>query len=90
MTTFHFQTHVSDSGVITLPPEYRNRKVAVVLVEEQGESEKKFETAPPRDDDWRPDPVAVRKMIESRTFTVDITDEEIEKLKHERRMRRMK
>ena len=90
MTTFHFQTHVSDSGVITLPPEYRNRKVAVVLVEEQGESEKKYRANRLSDDDWQPDPVAVRKLIESRTFTVDITDEEIEKLKHERRMRRMK
>ena len=91
MTTFHFQTHVSDSGVITLPPEYRNRKVAVVLVEEQGESEKKFETAPPRDDDWRPDPTAVHRFHESRKLlpAVEITDEEIEKLKHERRMRKM-
>ena len=34
MTTFHFQTHVSDSGVITLPPEFYGRKV-VVLVEEE-------------------------------------------------------
>ena len=24
MTTFHFQTHVSDSGVITLPPDAMN------------------------------------------------------------------
>ena len=24
MTTFHFQTHVSESGVITLPPDARN------------------------------------------------------------------
>jgi transcriptional regulator of heat shock response len=29
MTAFHFQTQVSESGVITLPPEYRNRKVEV-------------------------------------------------------------
>ena|GEM_PF-1882340 len=33
LTTLHFQTHVSDSGVITLPPmpEYRDRHVEVVL-----------------------------------------------------------
>jgi hypothetical protein len=33
LTTFHFQTHVSDCGVITLPPmpEYRDRPIEVVL-----------------------------------------------------------
>jgi hypothetical protein len=36
MTALHFQTQVSDSGVITLPPEYRNRKV-VVSVDKQCE-----------------------------------------------------
>jgi len=35
MTTFHFQTHVSDSGVITLPPEFYGRTVVVSLNEMQ-------------------------------------------------------
>ena len=29
MTIFQFQTHVSDSGVITLPPEFRDHNVVV-------------------------------------------------------------
>ena len=41
MTTFHFQTHVSDSGVITLPPEFYDRKVVVLLNEMQDRSDEK-------------------------------------------------
>ena len=29
MTIFQFQTHVSDSGAITLPPEFHDRNVVV-------------------------------------------------------------
>jgi hypothetical protein len=79
-----YETRVSSEGYIMLPPEYHNRKIMVLVKEERDETNKL------RDIDWRPDPVAVRKLIESRTFTVEITDEEIEQLKHERRMRRMK
>ena len=44
----------------------------------------------PFDDGWRPDPAAVRRFLENRRLpAVDITDEEIEALKHERRMRKM-
>ena len=39
------------------------------------------------DDGWRPDPAAVRRFLENRRFTVDMTDEEMEELKHERRMK---
>jgi len=41
MTTFHFQTHVSDSGVITLPPEFYDRKVVVSVEEDRDRLEKK-------------------------------------------------
>ena len=41
MTTFHIQTHVSDSGVITLPPEFYDRKVVVSVEEDRDRLEKK-------------------------------------------------
>jgi len=52
--------------------------------------EKKYGAGQPFDDDWRPDPAAVRQFFESRkSLAVELTDEEIEKLKHERRMGKM-
>ena len=52
--------------------------------------EKKYGAGQPLDDDWRPDPAAMRQFFESRKSpVVELTDEEIEKLKHERRMRKM-
>jgi len=41
MTTFHFQTHVSDSGVITLPPQAENLYGKVVVVNVDLPSEQK-------------------------------------------------
>ena len=90
MSTLQYATQVSSEGYIMLPPEYHNRKVVVFVEDEQDRTGKKCGTDQPHDDGWRPDPIAVRKLIESRTFTVEITDEEIEQLKYERRMRRMK
>ena len=47
------------------------------------------ELAMPSADDWCPEPGVVRQFFDSRKFAVDITDEEIEALKRERRMRKM-
>ena len=41
MTTFHFQTHVSDSGVITLPPQAENLYGKIVVVNLDVPSEQK-------------------------------------------------
>ena len=91
MPTLQYATQVSPDGSITLPPEFYGRKVVVSVNEECSSLEKKYATDQPRDKDWRPDPAAVRRFAESRTMTApDLTDEEIERLKHERRMRKMK
>jgi len=90
MTMLQYETQVPLGGYITLPPEFYGRKVVVSADAEQDKTGKKYGSDRPSDDGWRPDPVALRELIESRTFTVEITDEEIEQLKHERRMRRMK
>jgi len=80
MPILQYETQIAKDGSITLPlmPEYHSRKV-VVSVQEHDSLD---------DDDWEPDPAAVRWLFENR-IKVDITDEEIERLKHERRMRKM-
>ena len=85
MPILQYETRISPEGYITLPPlpEYHNRKVIVSVDEDDAFDD---------DDDWEPDPADVRKMIEwvqNSKFTVDITDEEIAQLKHERRMRKL-
>lgn len=112
MTIFHFQTHVSDSGVITLPPHaenlYGKDVVLNIGLSSEPKPERSFEelcgvwgneedredidrvAAATHDNDGRPNPVEVRRFFDSRQpFAVDVTDDEIEKLKHERRMRKM-
>ena len=83
MIRYNIQTGANGSVLIPATPFADGEEIEVVL------RERHREPLPP-DDGWRPDPAVVRKFIESRTFTVEITDEEIEQLKHERRMRRMK
>jgi len=89
MPILQYETRISPEGYITLPPllEYRSRKVIVSV---DGDP---FDDDDDDDDDgWEPDPADVRKMIEwveNSRFTVDITDEEIAQLKHERRMRKL-
>ena len=83
MPILQYETRISPEGYITLPPlpEYRSRKVIVSVRDHD----------PFDDDDWEPDLEAARKfreLIESSEPT-DITDEEIERLKHERRMRKL-
>ena len=45
MTTFHFQTHVSDSGGITLPPQAENLYGKIVVVNVDLPSEQKSKRA---------------------------------------------
>ena len=81
MTTFHFQTHVSESGVITLPPQAEKLygKVVIVNVDQ------------PFEDDWQVNPA---KILPNGKSAVDdfldfckelnlppMTDEEVEQAK---------
>ena len=85
MPILQYETQIAKDGSITLPlmPEYHSRKVVVSVAEHD----------PFDDDDWEPDPADVRKFmdfIENRPpIAADISDEEIEQLKHERRMKKL-
>ena len=84
MIRYNIQTGANGSVLIPTTPFADGKEIEVVLRERHRES------LPP-DDGWRPDPAVVRQFFESRTMTApDLTDEEIERLKHERRMRKMK
>lgn len=83
MSRLQFETQVSPEGLITLPPipELHGHKI-VVSVEKIRDR--------PLEDDWRPDPSAVREFFGSRKpLAEELTEEEIERLKRERRMRKM-
>jgi len=86
MTMLRYNIQTGANGSITIPttPFAVGEAVEVVLMESYSES-------PSLEDGWRPDPGAVRRFHESRKSlpAVEITDEEIEKLKLERRMRKM-
>ena len=91
MTMLQYETQVPLGGAITLPQEFCGRKVVVSADAKPDRTGKKSGTNHARDDGWRPDPAAIRRFHESRKLlpAVEITDEEIEQLKHERRMRKM-
>ena len=86
MPILQYETRISPEGYITLPPlpEYCSRKVIVSVDDDPFDDD---------DDDWEPNPADVRKFmdfIESQPpIAADISDEEIEQLKHERRMRKL-
>ena len=84
MTMIQYNVQVGANGSIMIPttPFAFGEEIEVVLRVPKEESHSS-------DDDWRPNPEAVRQLIENRRFTIDITDEEIEQLKHERRMKKM-
>ena len=81
MTTFHFQPHVSDNGVISLPPQAEELYGKVVVVN----------VAKPSDDDWQPDPARI--LPNGKTPVEDfldfckelnlspLSDEEVEQIK---------
>jgi len=79
MTTFHFQTHVSESGVITLPPQAKKLYGKTVVVD----VDQSFE------DDWQPNPTdeQLEKMYTMcRGVLEGMTREEFEQLREERIM----
>ena len=84
MTMLQYNVQVGADGSIVIPsvPFATGAEVEVVLRVPKEESRSSG-------DDWHPNPEAVRWLIENRRFAVDITDEEIEQLKHERRMKKM-
>jgi len=80
MTTFHFQTHVSDGGVITLPPQAKKLygKIVVVNVDQ------------PSEDDEQPNPTdeQLEKMSTMcRGALEGMTREDFDQLREERRQR---
>ena len=84
MTMVQYNVQVGANGSIVIPsvPFASGAEVKVVLRVPTEESCLS-------DDDWQPNLEAVRWLIENRRFAIEITDEEIEQLKHERRMRKM-
>jgi NAD dependent epimerase/dehydratase family enzyme len=71
MTTFHFQTHVSDSGVITLPPlplDFYGEDVVVNIDMDDQPKRKSFldEICGGWEDDERATEEIIREIYESR------------------------
>jgi len=91
MTMVRYNIQTGENGAVLIPetPFAAGVEVEVVLAEKHAESPSAENR--PSDDGWRPNPEAVRRFHESRKSLppVEITDEEIEQLKHERRMRKM-
>ena len=85
MTTFHFQTHVSDSGVVTLPPEFYDRKVVVSVNEDRDRLEKKTPIKKKR----KASAEEVQQFMDTCYGCLEgLTDEEFEQTKMERILRR--
>ena len=86
MPILQHETWVSPEGHITVPPEFYGHKVVVSM-----DKRTDVNADQPFDDDWQPVPATVHQFMESWELlpAVEITDEEIEQLKHERRMRKM-
>ena len=83
MTTFHFQTHVSDSGVITLPPEFYDRRVVVSLNTTQDKSNEKNPVKKKR----KASAEEVQQFMETCYGCLEgLSDEEFERLKMDRIM----
>ena len=83
MTTFYFQTHVSDSGAITLPPEFYDRKVVVSLNEMQDKSNEKL----PIKKKQKASAEEVQQFMDTCYGCLKgLSDEEFERLKMERIM----
>ena len=93
MPILQYETQVSPEGFVTLPaiPEYHGRKVVVRIEDGDDWPTPTDEQLEKMHKNLRSDPVAVHRFHESRKSlpAVEITDEEIEELKHERRMRKM-
>ena len=83
MVRYNIQTGANGSVVIPTTPFADGAEIEVVVLG--------HETGLPLEDDWQPDPEAIRRFREWHKAlpAVEITDEEIERLKCERRMRKL-
>jgi len=92
MPVLRYETQILEDGSISLPllPEYRNRTVVISI--DEGRLNTGDNDWPTPTDEQREKMYAVRRFHEIRDSLppVEITDEEIEQLKHERRMRKMR
>ena len=79
MLRYNIQTGANGSIVIPTTPFAIGEEVEVLLLEKHRDS-------PPLDDDWQPDPAAVRRFRESWESlpAIETTDEEIDQLREER------
>ena len=81
MTTFYFQTQVSESGVITLPPEFYGRKVVVSADGKQDRLGKNFPIKKKR----KASVEEVQKFMDTCYGCLEgLSDEEFEQMKMER------
>jgi hypothetical protein len=81
MTTFQFQTHVSDSGVITLPPEFHDHNVVVSVVKDFEKMNEKKSITKKR----KASAEDVKKFMDTCYGCLEeLSDEEFEQLKMER------
>jgi hypothetical protein len=81
MTTFHFQTQVSESGVITLPPEYHGHRVVVSVNEERDRLGGKT----PNKKKWKATVEEVREFMDTCYGCLEgLSDEEFEQMKMKR------
>jgi len=83
MLRYNIQTGANGSVVIPTTPFADGAEIEVVVLG--------HESGLPIEDDWQPDPETIRRFREWHKAlpAVEITDEEIEKLKQERRMRKL-
>jgi len=83
MIRYNIQTGANGSVLIPTTPFADGAEIEVVVLG--------HETGLPLEDDWQPDLEAICRFREWHKAlpAVEITDEEIEKLKHERRMRKL-
>ncbi len=63
MSTIEYKTHISSDGTLTPISDWPGGEADAVLVVRQPEQTRENE---PIDDDWRPDPSAVRELLEWR------------------------
>ena len=81
MTIFQFQTHVSESGVITLPPEFHDHNVMVSVDKDFGKANGKFPIMKKR----RANAEEVEKFMDTCYGCLEeLSDKEFEQLKMER------
>jgi len=91
MTMHTFPVHISAGGEVSPIPDWPGGEAEAEITVHLPSNRENLPDDDCMDDDWRPDPAAVRRFHEIRKLLppVEITDEEIEQLKHERRMRKM-